>query len=170
MTEPLEPYRPAESHDDEWGYDQEEEQHPRVLWGRVAVLTGMLLVAFFIGRTTKSSGVPESELTKAETQIADLQKENEDLKSELAAAQTEQAAAPIDPASDPTTSDDGETSSTQEAGMNYTVRSGDTLTTIAEEFYGDPSLDDFLAEYNEIDDPSSLAVGQTIFLPDDTTP
>lgn len=175
MTEPLEPYEPADAHELEWEYDQEQEREPRILWGRVAALGAMLLLAFFLGRMTKSAGVPESDLTKAEAKVTALEQENGDLKSEVAAA--EAAAEQADEPTTGTSEDTGEeataaagTSETEVAGMNYTVKSGDTLTTIAEKFYGDPSLDDFLAQYNEIADPSALAVGQTIFLPDDTTP
>lgn len=175
MTEPLEPYEPAESHDLEWEYDQEHEEQPRVLWGRVAVLAGMLLLAFFLGRTTKSAGVPEGDLTQAESKVTQLEQQNEDLKTELAAAQAAEGeagdgdqAGAEEGASEDTATDSAATGEAE--GMNYTVKAGDTLTTIAAEFYDDPSLDDFLAEYNEITDPSSLAVGQVIFLPDDTTP
>ena len=176
MTEPLEPYEPAGSHDLEWEYDQEHEEQPRVLWGRVAVLAGMLLLAFFIGRMTKSTGVPESDLTKAETRVTELEQQNDDLKTELAAAQAAEEKDTTE--GDEAVAEDGTSEETaadpaaagEAEGMNYTVKPGDTLTTIAAEFYNDPSLDDFLAEYNEITDPSSLAVGQVIFLPDDTTP
>ena len=177
MTEPLEPYEPAEAHDAEWEYDQEQEREPRILWGRVAALGAMLLLAFFLGRMTKSAGVPEADLTKAEAKVTALEQENEDLRSEVAAAEAAAETAEQPTAGTATgtgaeedTTDGAATETEKAAGMNYTVESGDTLTTIAEEFYGDPSLDDFLAEYNEITDPSALAVGQTIFLPDDTTP
>jgi len=177
MTEPLEPYDPANAHELEWEYDQEQEREPRILWGRVAALAGMLVLAFFLGRMTGSTGVPAADLTKAETKVTSLEQENEDLKSELAAAQAAAEPAPQGAAAGTETAGEtaegsaaGDGAAQEVAGMDYTVKSGDTLTTIAKKFYNDPSLDDFIAEYNEIADPSALAVGQTIFLPDDTTP
>lgn len=169
MTQPLEPYEPAEFEDPEWEYDQEQERNSPVLWGRVAVLLGMLLIAFFLGRATKGAGVPQGELTEARAEVSSLKQENEDLKSQVAAAEAARDAAENTEASDPAAAEgSAEEGGTDVAGMNYTVKPGDTLTTIAEEHYGDASLDDFLAEYNEITDPTALSVGQTIFLPDDT--
>ncbi len=175
MTEPLEPYEPAEFEELEWEYDQEQARSPHVLWGRVAVLGGMLLIAFFLGRTTKSAGVPEAELDEARSEVRALQQDNEDLKSEVAAAEAARDAAENAETTEPATGEasagtEDTTGEAEAEGMNYTVKPGDTLTTIAEETYGDASLDDFLAEYNEITDPTALSVGQTIFLPDDTTP
>lgn len=171
VTEPLQPYEPAELDELEWEYDEEQERAPQVLWGRVAVLLGMLLVAFFLGRATKDAGVPAGDLKKAEARLTTLQQENADLKSQVAAAEAARDAAENTEAADAQPAEgSAEEGAAEVEGVNYTVKPGDTLTTIAEEHYGDASLDDFLAEYNEIADPTALSVGQTIFLPEDTTP
>jgi nucleoid-associated protein YgaU len=45
------------------------------------------------------------------------------------------------------------------------VQAGDTLTTIAEDFYKDASLADFIAEANSITDATQLSVGAEIIIP-----
>jgi LysM repeat protein len=48
---------------------------------------------------------------------------------------------------------------------SYVVESGDTLSAIAERFYGDADLAGYLAESNGIADMNSINVGQEINLP-----
>jgi 5'-nucleotidase len=97
----------------------------------------------------------------------DLRAEVADLNAELEAAQQ---ATPAPPTADPTedASTDGNATDPEdetEGGETYVVESGDTLASIAEDFYGDASLDDFLAEANGITDPSSLSVGTELTIP-----
>ena len=47
----------------------------------------------------------------------------------------------------------------------YTVQSGDTLSKIAEQFYGDTALYNELARFNGIENPDSIEVGQVIEVP-----
>ena len=49
----------------------------------------------------------------------------------------------------------------------YTVNSGDTLSSIAEEFYGDPdrSRTIFQANRNVLDDPDEMLPGQELRIP-----
>jgi LysM repeat protein len=49
---------------------------------------------------------------------------------------------------------------------NYTVVQGDTLSEIAQRFYGDASLYSWLAAANGIADPNQVGVGQVLLLPD----
>jgi nucleoid-associated protein YgaU len=54
------------------------------------------------------------------------------------------------------------------AGDSYTVAEGDTLATIAERFYGDPSLWRRIYEANQSaigDNPDSVRVGTTLTIP-----
>ena len=160
MTEPLEPYEPDAASDLEWDEEHDAAYKPKVLWGRVVVLGGMLILAFLFGRATKGDGIPASELNAAKEQIQTLEAENRSLEEELASAPVapaETEPAETEPAEEPTVVE----------GQTYFVKSGDTLTTIAEKFYGDPSLDDFLAEANGITDKASLSVGQELTIPDD---
>jgi LysM repeat protein len=48
---------------------------------------------------------------------------------------------------------------------SYVVESGDTLSAIAERFYGDANLAGYLADSNGIADMNSINVGQEINLP-----
>jgi nucleoid-associated protein YgaU len=175
LTEPFEPYQPEPAYD--WEYDEEPRsrkgaQMPNVLWGRVAILGALILFAFLLGRITKSSGVPASELEAANDEISTLQTDVETLQDENAALQQQvdelQTTAPATDTStedDTATTDDGDTTATDEDSQTYTVKSGDTLSIIAEDFYGDASLDDFIAEANGIDDPTAISVGQELIIP-----
>lgn len=49
------------------------------------------------------------------------------------------------------------------SGIQYTVKKGDTLSTIAKRFGGDQ---DEIVSFNGLDDEASLAVGQMIIIPD----
>ena len=176
LTEPFEPYQPEPAYD--WEYDEEPRsrkggQAPNVLWGRVAILGALLLFAFLLGRVTKSSGVPASELEAANDEVAALEEDLSSAQDQIAALQTQvdelQDTAPPTDLGDDTTEGDtttGADTTTDAEAQTYTVESGDTLTTIAEEFYGDASLDDFLAEANGIEDPTQISVGQELTIPE----
>lgn len=52
--------------------------------------------------------------------------------------------------------------------MRYTVKKGDTLSSIAEKYYGKPWLWRFLVLHSQnkhIKDPKKLKVGQTVYIP-----
>lgn len=172
MTEPFEPY---ESYEDD-AYDWDVEEEPRderpmnIKWGRVAALAGALLLAFILGRSSASSGVPESQFQRVQDRAETLGQENEDLRAEItrlenAQAQEETTEAP--PAETEAEEPEGESGSGEVLGQTYTVKRGDTLRGIAQEFYGDPELADFIAAQNNIDDPTSIAVGQKLIIPEE---
>lgn len=179
MTEPFEAYEPyqayeptADDSDYDWDYDEEpqrEGEPMNILWGRVAILGVALLLAFLFGRATKDGGVSPSELTSAERRVQSLQTENEDLRAQLAAQP--EVTDPVDtaPAEEETTTEApaDEAESTEIVGQTYTVERGDTLRGIAQEFYGDPELSDYLAEVNNITDPTAISVGMKLIIPDD---
>lgn len=54
--------------------------------------------------------------------------------------------------------------------QTYTVKPGDTLSKIAKEFYGDPTKYPIIAEYNGLEDPSLIVVGQVLRIPPLTPP
>ena len=54
------------------------------------------------------------------------------------------------------------------AGTTYTVESGDNLWNIAEKVYGDGNKYTEIAKFNNIKDPSYIAPGQVIRLPDES--
>ena len=169
MTEPFEPYESYEDDSYDWVEEEPHEERPmNIKWGRVAILGGALLFAFIFGRATKSAGIPESELTKARQEISELEDQNEDLRAELAAqpetlpattAEEEPAAEEDTDATDP----EGD----EIVGETYTVKNGDTLRGIAQRFYGDAELADYLQEVNNIEDPTAISVGMTLIIPDE---
>jgi|GEM_PF-2010448 nucleoid-associated protein YgaU len=167
----IEPYRPHEStptheFDYEYDFDSEPEREPhgegRVLWGRVAVLGGALLLAFLIGRASAPGGIPEEDLRAARTEARAAEEEAEQLRDQLAAAQAES-----EPPAEEATGGGGtkKDSAPEPENEIYVVQPNDTLTIIAEKEYGDASLDDFLADANPGIDPLALRVGQEIVIP-----
>jgi N-acetyl-anhydromuramyl-L-alanine amidase AmpD len=50
--------------------------------------------------------------------------------------------------------------------VSYTVKSGDTLSKIAKQFYNDASKYDIIAKANNITNPNSIHVGQVLQIPD----
>ncbi|HEV2755302.1 MAG TPA: LysM domain-containing protein [Actinomycetota bacterium] len=167
MTESFEPYRPESSY--ELDYDEEPARPPqgRVLWGRVVVLGVVLLLAFLLGRATGGggeTGVSEARYDEVVEERNDLRAEVAGLEADLEAAQEptpEPTTSPAAPEDEAATDPEGET----EGGETYIVQPNDTLASIAADQYGDASLDDFLAEANNITDPEALAVGTELIIP-----
>jgi nucleoid-associated protein YgaU len=165
MTESFEPYRPESSY--ELDYDEEPDRGTpgRILWGRVVVLGLALLLAFLLGRATRGGGgVSEADFEEVRAERNELRADVEDLEARLQQAQQDPTPPP---ASASPGTDEGATDpeNETEGGTTYIVESGDTLQSIAIEVYGDASLDDFLAEANNITDPESLSVGQELIIP-----
>jgi nucleoid-associated protein YgaU len=50
----------------------------------------------------------------------------------------------------------------------YTIKAGDTLSKISQNFYGDSGkhMDIYYANRDKIDDPDNIQVGQEITIPD----
>jgi nucleoid-associated protein YgaU len=61
-------------------------------------------------------------------------------------------------------------SSQQPAGQTYTVKSGDTLSKISREFYGDANeyMRIFYANRDKLHDPNKIQAGQQLVIPPDT--
>ena len=161
-------------------YELEDDYAPRVLWGRLAFFAVALLLAFLFGRCTKSAGVPVEEFRASEAKVVELASENAVLSQQLDAAasggepdagngeggegegegQEEATEAPPD--------DEEETDGEVGEGERYTVQSGDTLTKIAEQFYGDPRKFDLIVDANNLDSATGLRVGQELVIPPDS--
>jgi nucleoid-associated protein YgaU len=155
-TEQFEPYQPETSYD--WDYEDEPPKGggPKILWGRVVAILVVLLAAFFIGRATAGpDGVPEERLDE-------LRAANERLEEQLQAALAQQEEQDESPPPDDATESPPPDPSESEI---YVVKDGDTLRGIAQEKYGDASLDDIIAEANGIDDPRQISVGQELIIP-----
>lgn len=137
-------------------YDDHMDYGGRVLWGRVGVLGGALVLMFLLGRCTAPDGVPPNELTSANAEIAELEARNEQLQEQIAAMS---AQAPADEGST------DEVEDSRAGWQTYTVKSGDTLISIAQDVYGDGTKFNLIAEANGIDKNNKLRVGQELQIP-----
>jgi nucleoid-associated protein YgaU len=63
----------------------------------------------------------------------------------------------------------GATATAQQQAKTYTVKSGDTLSKISKEFYGDSDeyMRIFYANRDKLNDPDMIQVGQTLTIPPD---
>lgn len=155
-TQPFEP-EPEQAYD-EWDY---QDPRPKILWGRVAVLGGALLIAFFLGRALAPDGIQPSTLAASRQNVTELEQEVERLNTELRQTQRELTRlqnspppAEAQPSPEPT-----------EEPVVYTVEPGDTLLGLAEEFYGDPSLSVLIAQENGLRPTAKLNVGDSLIIP-----
>jgi len=170
----LEPY---ESSDPGYDWDYEPEDHsrnmPNILWGRVAVLGAVVLLAFLFGRMTAAGdGVPEERLTAARADARDARAEVSGLQTQVQDLEDQLAAQPADTGGDTAgdTEGGGDTEGDEETdplagGTEYTIKPGDTLNQIAEKEYGNASLADYIATANDIVDPTAISPGDTIVIP-----
>ena len=115
--------------------------------------------------------------------VLELSRDNEVLRQQLAAANSEGTPEDDDgggggggnkpegePEPDPEATEDTESEgdgAVGEDGTTYTVKEGDTLTTIAQEFYGDPAKFDLIVDANNLDGSTNLRVGQELIIPTD---
>ena len=154
-------------------YELEDDYAPRVLWGRLAFFAVALLVAFVLGRCTKGDGVSQADYNAANAQVVELTSENAVLQAQLDAAAPDPGGgggggedggndgAEEEPTEATTEGEDA----TAEEGQKYTVQSGDTLTIIAERFYGDPRKFDLIVDANNLTSATQLRVGQELVIP-----
>jgi nucleoid-associated protein YgaU len=165
----------------------------QILWGRVVVLLLALVLAFWLGTTFGGDASAQDRLEEQRAEIAKLESEVAALEAEVAAVdagdqndgssqdegnQNDGGEAPNprapqpsqdEPDEDATADDDGETGTTptnadEDAGQ-YVVQSGDSLAAIAQEVYGDPTLWRDIARANDLEEPYSLTVGDTLAIP-----
>ena len=162
VTESFKPYEPPDDggYEYDYGYD-DRPPTGRILWGRVAILGGALLLAFFLGRWLAPDGGPDpEELSQLRAQVEELEETNADLESQLDEQATTETPGPT-PTGSP-----GEDTETGTAAT-YTVQRGDTLRLIAQDLCGDPEAADLIMELNGITDPTQLSVGDTLTLPEE---
>jgi nucleoid-associated protein YgaU len=164
------PTRPFASDEPDPSYDWDDEPPtPKLLWGRVIALAAVLILAFLLGRATAPDDSAE-EVDDLQAQLEEAADRIEELETIVA-----QGATPTETETPP---DDGETESPppddgggdgggggggDEEVKEYTVKTGDSYNSIAEDFFGDPSLGSCISEANPGDD--TLLVGDTINIP-----
>lgn len=158
-TKPFQPTEPDPSLD--W---EDDEGSPKLLWGRVLALAGVLLLIFLLGRAS----APDSSADDLEQVRAQLEEAQQQLEELVDATPTpEDSPAPTvttDPTEDTTpTTDPTETSPPK--GKEYTVQDGDNFTTIAEDEFGEvsPEIIDCLVDANGGEEV--LSPGETIIIP-----
>ncbi len=149
---------------DDWDYS-EAPPPPNILWGRVAALLGVVVVFFLIGRATADRGIPEEQYERVRSQLETSQREINRLEGELEAAQRDTTGEQGEGTEDTGTTEEDMGRPLEEGARIYTVKSGDTLTTIAQRFYQDPERAELIAAANNIDDPSQIEVGQELIIP-----
>lgn len=158
-------------------YELEDDYAPRILWGRIAFFVLAVILAFAVGRCTKSAGVSEAAYNEERQKVQELASENTVLQQQLesaAAAGNEGGNGGGGNNDGGGNEDGGEEQATEAApdepvgeGERYTVQSGDTLTRIAEQFYDDPRKFDLIVDANNLDSSTSLRVGQELIIPAD---
>lgn len=157
-TEGFTPYEPQTSYD--WDYGDEPPKKNNVLWGRFVALGVVLLLVFLLGRASAPNGIPEERLNQVRADLDDAEKELDELRSALATPEPEPTeTVPVDTEASP--------ADTTFEGDIYVVQSGDTMRGIAEKFCDDPTLDDVIADFNGIEDPTLISVGTEIKIPED---
>ena len=180
MREPiteLQPYEPADDSYD-WDYENEGRGAPKILWGRVIALAVAMLLAFFIGRSTSGAdSATDEQLRAANAEVKeakDAQATAEARADELVQANKKlvkdnlrlsAGATDTDETSDPTSEGDG---------ITYTVKSGDTLLELANEYCGDTTSTQTEAikdansdvDWDARGKKEKLLVGEKLFIPD----
>jgi LysM repeat protein len=165
--------------DMDYEYEQEEPYEARILWGRLGVYVGSLVLAFILGSCVSGGEYSQSDIDELNQRIKDLAAENTDLENTIARmSATGTADRPrvaddttdeVDDAGAEAEGDDGEEPASDGDGTGqtttYTVESGDTLYEIAQKVYGDGSKFGLIAEANGIDTSNRLTVGQELTIP-----
>jgi LysM repeat protein len=143
--------------DDDWEYETDRSRG-RILWGRILALAVALVLAFLAGRVTGGGNGSVS--------ATSLEKVKKDLAAARATIAAQNAVpsptAEVTPENTPTPE---ATDSATPQGTTYIVKSGDTLRGIAAKFYGDSSLDDLIAQANNISDPTLVHPGTELLIP-----
>lgn len=151
----------------DYDYETEEHYEGRVLWGRIAVYGVAFLFVFLLGNCLGGRGAADpDDIAALEAQVDALSEENEDLREHIDALSAGQQPPP--PPDDEETGEDAEAEGSDgeaAATRTYIVQSGDTLTTIAREFYNDSTQWEVIAEANGLTRDTPLTVGQELVIP-----
>ena len=155
-------------------YELEEDYAPRILWGRLAFFLLAIVLAFSVGRCTKSSGVDEDTFAAEQQRVLELQSENTVLQQQVDAAANQPNQGNQGDGGNDGGAAEGQSeapAATEEPvageGQTYTVQPNDTLTTIAQKFYGEQSKFDLIVDANNLTADTPLRVGQELIIPEE---
>ena len=153
-------------------YDDYEPYEPyegRVLWGRIAVYVGSLVFAFVLGGCIFGGGVSQSEHEQAlaniqqlSEEIAVLEQENEALEQLDRPSVDDADDDDVDPDADPD-ADPDDPEASQDVQVHEVVE-GDSLSSIADQYYGDSSLWEPIADENGLES-GNLTIGDELMIP-----
>lgn len=161
---------------DEPEFEDEPYRGTQILWGRVLVLLLALALAFWLGTTFGGDASAQTELADQRAEIIRLESEIAALEAEVAAVDAGGAAREEEaPASEASAGDGGNgngdarsepAEEPDNGGSEYVIQSGDSLASIAQEVYGDPTLWREIAQANDLSEPYALSVGDTLDIPE----
>lgn len=150
-------------------YDDEDDGSGRVLYGRVLIAVAVLALVFVLGRCSRSDS---GEVEDLRLQVAQQQQNIETLNQQLTAeptaaptgASTETTPLPTSGTAGTSTSGASPGATTTGGAQSYTVQDGDTLSRIAERFYGDSTQFEVIRDANNLGS-NDLTVGQVLTIP-----
>lgn len=129
----------------------------QVLWGRVLIIGGVLVLAFIVGILIGGSGgdgVSRDAYNDAISQRDKAEQEREQLKQDLQLARSTTPAS-TEPAAGSESSE----------SQTYTVKDGDTWSSISKKFYGDSSMASEIQDANNMTKDTKLKTGMTLEIP-----
>lgn len=172
---------------DETQFEDEPYHGTQILWGRVVVLLLALALAFWLGTTFGGDASARSRLADQRAEITRLESEIAALEAQVAAVDAggsppEDEVAASEPSGGDGDDGDGDedgdggqdsagtesepADDTDSGGNEYVIQSGDSLASIAQEVYGDPTLWRQIAQANDLNEPYALTVGDTLDIPE----